>query len=220
MRMRIGGARIKGWRRAVALGALLAFIAAAPAASGPNDDFLRCIFPDVGKPEQVIQICTRLVNLKGEDEARAMVFLARGNMYRRTRQYDRALADYNESLRLAPDSAAGYTSRGNAWRGKHDYDRAIADHSEAIKLDRNYAEAYSNRGNVYSDQGDLDRAIADYDKAIELKPDYAIAFYNRGLAWSAKNDRARAIADYRAALKLNAKFSEAAAALKDFGEKP
>jgi tetratricopeptide (TPR) repeat protein len=210
-------------RRRMAEGLLLAawLAGASGAAAGPNDEFLACIYPQADRPQQVIQTCSKLLNAKGgNDEARAMALLSRGNMYRRTRQFDLALADYDAALRLDANSAALYTSRGNAWRGKRDYARALADHDKAIELDHNYAEAFSNRGNVHADKRDYDRAIADYDKAIELKPDYAIAFYNRGLAWKAKGDRARAIADYRQALKSDAKLSQAAAALKTLGEQP
>ena len=209
------------WRISAGL-VLAAWLASADGvAAGPNDEFLACIYPESTRPEQVIQTCSKLLNAKGgNDEARAAALLSRGNMYRRTRQFNLALADYDAALRLDANSAALYTSRGNAWRGKRDYERALADHDAAIKLDHNYAEAFSNRGNVHSDRRDYDRAIADYDKAVELKPDYAIAFYNRGLAWKAKGDRARAAADYREALKNDAKLSQAAAALKTLGENP
>jgi tetratricopeptide (TPR) repeat protein len=210
--------RVKGQRTA---GVWLALMLASNAAAGPNDEFIACIFPESARPEQVIQTCSKLLNAKGgNDEARAMALLSRGNMYRRTRQFDLALADYDAALRFDANSPAFYTSRGNAWRGKRDYGRALADHDAAIKLDHNYAEAFSNRGNVHADKRDFDRAIADYDKAIELKPDYAIAFYNRGLAWKAKGDRARAAADYRQALKNDAKLSQAAAALKALSGNP
>jgi tetratricopeptide (TPR) repeat protein len=213
-------ARMK-WRMTKSL-LLAAWLAGAGnAAAGPNDEFLACIYPQADRPNEIIQTCSKLLNAKGgNDEARAAALLSRGNMYRRTRQFDLALADYDAALRLDPNSAALYTSRGNAWRGKRDYTRALADHDKAIELDHDYAEAFSNRGNVRADRRDYDRAIADYDKAIELKPDYAIAFYNRGLAWKAKGDRTRAIADYRQALKSDAKLSAAAAALKTLGENP
>lgn len=219
--MRTGGkdARSRGFHAAT--GVTLLGLVAGSAQAASDDDFMRCIIPDVSRPDHVIASCSKSINSKNRDkEARAMAYLSRGNMYRRKRQYDRALADYNESLRLYPNSAPTHTSRGNAWRGKHDLDRALTDHNEAIKLDPNYAEAYSNRGNVYSDKNDYDRAIANYDKAIVLKPNYPVAFFNRGLAWKAKGDHARSIADYRQALKLDPNFKEVTDALKSLGERP
>src|SRR6267154_2690128 len=84
--------------------------------------------------------------------------------------YDRAIADCNEAIRLDPQYAPAYSNRGNAWSGKGDNDRAIADLNEAIRLDPRYASAYYNRGNAWSEKGDNDRAIADHNEAIRLDP--------------------------------------------------
>src|SRR5258707_1124819 len=77
--------------------------------------------------------------------------------------YDRAIADYDEAIRLHPRYAPAFNNRGNVWYRKGDKDRAIADYDEAIRLDPKYAPAYTNRGNAWSGKGDNDRAIADYD---------------------------------------------------------
>jgi tetratricopeptide (TPR) repeat protein len=52
--------------------------------------------------------------------------------------YDRAIADLTEAIRLDPKYVWAYASRGEAYRMKGDYDRAIADLTEAIRLDPNY----------------------------------------------------------------------------------
>ena len=49
--------------------------------------------------------------------------------------YDRAIADYDEAIRLDPRYAVAYYNRGVAYCDKGDYDRAIADYNEAIRLD-------------------------------------------------------------------------------------
>jgi tetratricopeptide (TPR) repeat protein len=179
--------------------------------------FRTCIYPDLTRIDAVIRACTTVIKSgEGGDAAQISTHLSRGNMYRRKGQYDRALADYDQALKLDPlDPAPTLTSRGNAWRGKHQYDRAIADHTEAIRLDPDYAIAYSNRGNVWSDKGDWDKAMADYDKAIALDPKYAEAFYNRGIAWEAKQDRAHALEDYRTAVKLRPDFTRAIESVKE-----
>jgi tetratricopeptide (TPR) repeat protein len=204
-----------------ALATLIFLMIAAESKAGPNEDFQQCIFPDVSQPGRVIAACTRLINSRGDDaNARAMVYLSRGNMFRRRHEYDRALADYNESLRLRPDYAPAYTSRGNAWRGKGERDRAIADHSDAIRLAPDYAEAYNNRGNVWADMKEWERAIADYDRAIALKPVYPIAFFNRALVFRATGERDREIADLREALRLDPGMRPAADVLKELGVTP
>ena len=67
----------------------------------------------------------------------------------RKNQFDRALPDLNESIRLDPNSACALTNRGRVHGFKGDLDRAIVDYDEAIRLDPTFALAYNNRGAAY-----------------------------------------------------------------------
>ena len=51
------------------------------------------------------------------------------------KRYDKAIADFNEAVRLNPRDPFAYTSRGMAWQNQKDYDKAIADFNEAIRLE-------------------------------------------------------------------------------------
>ena len=117
---------------------------------------------------------------------------------------DRAIADFNEAIRLDPDpkDARAYNNRGLAWRNKGDLDRAIADYSEAIRLDPKYAFAYNNRGFAWRDKDDLDRAIADYTEALRLEPKNAAYYRNRGYAYFHKGDFTASTADLLRATDL------------------
>ena len=63
-------------------------------------------------------------------------------------RYDKAIADYDEAIRLNPNDASAYYERGQAWHSKDDLDKAIADYDEAIRLDPRHARAYTIRGIV------------------------------------------------------------------------
>ena len=84
--------------------------------------------------------------------------------------YDRALAEFGEAIRLGPGDAIPYYNRGNTYWNKGDHARAMADYDRAIQLDPKYAYAYNNRGVAFDDSGDHDRAIVDYDESIRLDP--------------------------------------------------
>jgi tetratricopeptide (TPR) repeat protein len=96
-------------------------------------------------------------------------------------QYDRAIADFNQAIRLDPDSIFALNNRGAAYARKGQYDDAIADFNEAIRIDASYAITYNNRGIAYAKKGQYDRAIEDFDQAIRFDPKDASAFKNRNL---------------------------------------
>ena len=84
--------------------------------------------------------------------------------------YERAIADFNEAIRLDPKDAAAYRNRGFAWKSKGDYDRAIADYNEAIRLDPKFAIAYYNRGLAYEAKNNLAQALTDFRSFVRLAP--------------------------------------------------
>jgi tetratricopeptide (TPR) repeat protein len=87
-----------------------------------------------------------VVDISGEKELRKMA-AEKGN-------YDRAISDYTEAIRLKPNYAKAYYNRGNAYREKGDYDRAISDYNEAIRLNPKDANAYHSRGVAYYHKGE------------------------------------------------------------------
>ena len=156
--------------------------------------------------DTAIAACTRAIGSpRFKDRDLVRLYYNRGIEYDEKRDYDRAIADYNEVIHLDPIYAKAYCDRGNAWRNKGDLDRAIADYNEAIRLDPKDAKAYYSRGIASRAKGDLDSAIADYNEAIRLDPKDAAYYNNRGNAWRNKGDLDRAIADYNEAIRLDPK---------------
>ena len=83
-------------------------------------------------------------------------------------QYDQALKEFNQALKLKPNDAALYDLRGVALRGKGQDDQALQDFNQALQLDPKYARAYRNRSMVYYDKSDFAKAQADLEKAQSL----------------------------------------------------
>ena len=156
-------------------------------------------------PDLMIDGCTAVI----QSGPRAWAFNNRGSAYGRKGDYDRAIADSTEAIRLDPKDAHAYNNRGHAYYGKGDYDRAIGDYTEAIRLDPKDAKVFENRGVAYNLKGDFDRAIADSTEAIRLDPKFANAFNTRGNAYLRRAEYDRAIADYTEAIRLDPKDANA-----------
>jgi serine/threonine protein kinase len=119
------------------------------------------------------------------------------------KNFQGAITDYNEAIRLKPDDALAYYNRGTAKSALGDKQGAIADYNEAIRLKPDDALAYYNRGLAKFKSGDKQGEIADYNEAIRLKPDDALAYISRGNAKSDFGDKKGAINDYNEAIRLD-----------------
>ena len=97
----------------------------------------------------------------------------RGSAYYDKGEYDIAIADFNDALRMGPPSGIVFHNRGNAWRGKGDYAKAIADYDASIKAGPPSAFSWQNRGISKQALGDLDGALADINEAIRVNPNVA-----------------------------------------------
>lgn len=176
-----------------------------PSQAGPDD----C---SESSPE-AIAACDHLIasgKLKGNQLASA--YYDRGLAHLEKGEYDRAIADFDQSLGLDPTSAWTLNNRGMAWYAKADLDRAADDFDEAIRLDPEYALAYNNRGEVHKDRGDLSGAIEDYGQAIARDPGYTAAYVNRALAYERMGDKDRARADFNIAVSRPASHADGQAA--------
>lgn len=127
----------------------------------------------------------------------------RGTAYVLKTEYDLALADFNESIRLNPTEARTFVSRGGVYLARQEYKRAITDFDEGIRLDPEYAFAYFQRGFAYHALEEPDKAYDDYTQAIRLDPKYITSYLNRGIIlYTRRGNFEQAIADFTTALRL------------------
>ncbi len=183
--------------KCVAVSALFFFFVSSVAANDWSD----CNSPDI---RLRMDGCTRVIQ-QGEQQTAKILATAynnRGLAYNQLGQYNRAIADFDQAIKLNP-LALFFSNRGNSWRYSGDIGRALADLNRAIQLNPNQAAFYSSRGGTLREKGELDNAIIDFNKAISLAPTQALPYVGRGLTWRAKGEMDRAIADYDQAIRLN-----------------
>ncbi|MGJ3248597.1 MAG: tetratricopeptide repeat protein [Elainellaceae cyanobacterium] len=125
----------------------------------------------------------------------AVEFYQRGIEKTRAGDYQRALADYNQAIKLNPNLAEIYDQRGFVYYRLNDYSSAFADYSQALQINPNLASVYYHRGLTRFALGYSQTAIEDYTQAIHHDPDHAQAYHQRGLAYADLKEIHAAIAD-------------------------
>ncbi len=152
-----------------------------------------------------VDICTRAIasgNL--QKDVLSSTYFNRGFAWYMKREYARAAADFDEAIKVDPNTLATFFEmRGLAMSGMGDYDRAIADFSYMLKLNPENQTMLSERGYAFERKGEYERAIADLDLAIKFSPRDGEALFRRAIAWRNKGNLDRAIADLDAAIDLN-----------------
>jgi tetratricopeptide (TPR) repeat protein len=182
----------------------IAFVAVGAASSeaAPNSDWATCA-KAVG--DDAIAACGRQIKARKGSEL-AVVYVNRCLAMNAKRDYDLAIADCSEAIRIDPKNARSFGARCLARTFKKDFDNALTDCDESIRLDPENATGYYNRCTFWNSKPDLDRAIADCGEAIRLNPKYTNAFIMRCNIWNAKKEYDRAIADCTQAISLSPKI--------------
>jgi tetratricopeptide (TPR) repeat protein len=172
-------------------------------------------------------------------EFEAMLYGMRGIAYHAKGDYDHAIVDFSQAIRLNPKLSLVYVGRSGAYYFKGEYDHAIADLNQVIKDNDSPSPSegrspnnslppdgrwivYSLRGAAYSVKGEYDRAIADFDQALQsprTDPPFpstlisylrlAFAHAHRGYAYGRKGDFDRAMPDLNKAIELDPRFARA-----------
>ncbi|WP_441237316.1 caspase family protein [Bradyrhizobium sp. 930_D9_N1_4] len=151
-----------------------------------------------GDYSKVIADTTEAIRLQPSQAA----YNLRGSAYYDKGEYDIAITDFDDALKLGQPTSTIFHNRGNAWRGKGDYPKAIADYDATIKLEPKSTFSFQNRGIAKEALGDLDGALTDINQAIRLDPTLPQPLINRTAIWRVRGDLDRAIADGSEAIRL------------------
>lgn len=148
-----------------------------------------------------IRGCTAIITGKQKGSV-SVAYHNRGLIWLAKDDLDRAIADFNQAIRLNPKVANTYFLRGAAWSEKGDYDRAIADYSEMVKLSPSEQIGYVFRGSTYLLKGDLDRAGSAFAEVIKVFPEAVSGYWNRGRVHFHRADFIAASDDFMRAADL------------------
>ncbi|MEW6533726.1 MAG: tetratricopeptide repeat protein [Thermodesulfobacteriota bacterium] len=126
-----------------------------------------------GNLKKAVELYTEALQKKTPKAAEAHNW--RGMAYEELGDQDKALADYNEAIRISPNYADAYNNRGELYRKQKKFSLAARDYNEAIKHDKNFPEAQFNAALVAEEQRNPQNAIKHYEEYLKLSPNAADA---------------------------------------------
>ena len=132
----------------------------------------------------------------------------RGILHLEARDFDKAIADFTEALRLKPDFLIAMENRSLANQSANRPDQALVDLTEVMRRDPKNARHFVRRAQLYGMKADLDAAQKDYDEAVALEPRNTDTLVKRGDLFAERKQFAKAYADYALAAKLTPEDSE------------
>ncbi|MBF2029379.1 MAG: tetratricopeptide repeat protein [Oscillatoriales cyanobacterium C42_A2020_001] len=144
-------------------------------------------------------------------------YLQQGTQKSQANNYQGAIADFDEAIRLAPEDVNAYINRGYAYHRLGNLSAAANDYNKAIQLNPNSAEAHSNLSHVRFDQRNYNEAAKLAQRAIELKNNFPEAHLNLGNALAAQNEVDSASQQFQTVLQLPASNSTKARAHNNRG---
>ena len=124
--------------------------------------------PDMGQAQERIRMTQAVLE---KDPKNVQAWIALGNDYFDTRQFQKSVDAYGKALALNPKNPDVLTDQGVMYRELKMYNKAIENFHKAAKLDPKHAQSLHNLGVVYAD--DLkqpDRARKVWERIVKDFP--------------------------------------------------
>jgi protein O-GlcNAc transferase len=130
-------------------------------------------------------------------------FNNRGIAYAENSNFDQAIKDYDQSIKLKENNFDAYLNKGIALKNIFRFKEAINHFNISLKLRPNDAKVYYNSGNVFLELNNFNKALELYNKAILLQKNYSEAYAKRGEVNFFLKNYDLSMRDYSQSIKLN-----------------
>jgi tetratricopeptide (TPR) repeat protein len=138
-----------------------------------------CRGPD---PERRIAPCTAMIEAPDTSPAdRARAFALRGQSYFQFGQYQRAIRDYDEAIRITPQFAATLNNRAVAYLALGKPSQGMPDVQQAVQIAPRVPHFWATRAQISQSLGDQQGALGDHDAAMRLGGMPWVKLYQCGL---------------------------------------
>jgi tetratricopeptide (TPR) repeat protein len=159
---------------------------------------------DAEEPLEALPYLDRAV--KGYPES-ARAWNVRGIAHFEAANFQAAVEDFTQSIRIDSTGYKPFFNRANAYREMgRDFD-AIQDYNIAIRFEPGLKDGYLNRGFMFFKTQVFGQAFEDFNQAVALDPTDVMAIYNRGRAALAIGEIAIAEQDFEEAIALSPDYA-------------
>lgn len=95
------------------------------------------------------------------------------------KEYDKAIKELEELIKLSPSMASGYYNNiGMCYMDDGKYIEAVRNFEMSVKENPKFSSGYNNLGTCYEKLGDIQKARENYKKAVEIDPNNQSAKQN------------------------------------------
>lgn len=133
-----------------------------------------------------------------------------GDKYFKNGDYQKAVAEYTEYLRLEPTDVKTLYNRGRAYQELGEHEKALADFNRVLKEDPNNINTLlSLASDYYYRLKDYENTVFFAEKVIKVDNNNATAHTLKGKANQKLGNLNEAMAAYNAALSVNKEYADA-----------
>ncbi len=175
----------------------------------PGMDMLRINLANAyniaGEYHQAVSLFSEMIHNNPSVEA----YFNRANSYLFLQEYDKAIDDLNQAIRMKPDYSEAYNDRGVAHEKKGLMDNALEDYLKAFAIDNKNYLACFNCAKLYGNTGEYATSLDYINKTIKLNDKYAPAYNVRGILLAHLEKTDEAFEDFSKAIEIDSNFAEA-----------
>ena len=126
-------------------------------------------------------------------------YFLRGKAFHELNVLDKASSDYNQSIKINPESFKSHNNLGLIYGQNKKFDLAKKSFTKAISTNPQSKEAFNNRGVARAATGDSYGAISDFTQSIQIDGQYLEPLLNRSFVYEMQGKLDKACDDWKAA---------------------
>jgi tetratricopeptide (TPR) repeat protein len=157
---------------------------------------------------RALESFSQAIQLSPSSAIAASAHELRGTIFERLQQPNKALTEYDQTLKVQPMNVRCLTLRTNCAERLKKWQEAASGWSKVIEITNENVGAYLSRAGCYFALKDLSKSLADYNKAIQMEPKFARAYAGRACVYEALGKTQLAKSDRETARGLGAKFPQ------------